>query len=212
MNAERLSMIVRAVKEDMDKIQLLTRLDALIAALNNVISNPAQQHQEQVSQERKALSAALAVSTFSQFPRTWRSALEEIGIFSLLGTTLSATINDIFTRNQITLTDARAEIQRIRGTLGNFNTAFEQLIAAFSFLKIAERRPEPGEAEISVVMPRRIFENELGGFANEVKVVDQALKFFSELTTGSREAPQIKQISTTDPTLLVTCSPYCPRS
>lgn len=206
MNSERLSVIVQAMKADMDKTKLLTRLDELIGALANVVSNPVEQHQNQLSQARKALLVAFEQSEFSNFPRTWRSTLEEIGIYDLLGDALRDKINQSFEKNQITVVEVRNTVQEIRTTLGNYDTAFSNIIGGFRTLKIAEKPPQAGEAELSVLMPRQAFDNELFAFAREVKAVDGAIKFFSELTTGSRAAPEIKQLSTSDPILLIAAS------
>lgn len=203
MNAERLGLIITAIKEDMQKTDIVTKLKALLDALTNYISGPNEQLQVQITNTRIELSKTIKQSEFSNFPRTWRNTLEELGIYTLLGEGLGQTIDEIFKRNQITPDVAKNEIEEIYEFLTGYTDAFEQVLEGYSFLDIEEKRLDEGEAELSILMPTGAFDNELKRFAAEIKFFDQAIKFFSEVKTGSRETPNFKQLSSSDPTLLV---------
>jgi hypothetical protein len=203
MNAERLGLIIKAVREDMAKISVVDKIQSVITALSNHISAPNEEHQKQISAARKDLANALRQSEFSKFPRTWRNTLEELGIYHLLGDQLSEVTDEIFQRNQITQDVARDEIQEIHQTLTQYDTAFDHILKGFTFLEIESEGPGEGEAELSIQMPTNAFDNELKMFAAEIKFFDHAIRFFSEVGTGSRETPRIKQLSSSEPTLLV---------
>ena len=202
MNAERLGLIIKAIREDMSKTDVVAKLQAVVAALSNHITTPSEEHQKQISTAREELATALQQSKFSKFPRTWRNTLEELGIYDFLGDQLKETIDEIFERNQITQDIARDEIQEIHENLTNFDRAFYQVLQGFDFLEIKTEGPGEGEAELSILMPTEAFDNELKRFAAEIKFFDHAIRFFSEVKTGSRETPHIKQLSSSEPTLL----------
>ena len=203
MNAERLGLIMKAVREDMSKVGVVAKLKAVIKALSNHISAPNEEHQKQISTAREELAAALQQSEFSKFPRTWRSTLEELVIYDFLGDQLKNSIDEIFERNQITQDVARDEIQKIHQYLTQYDAAFDHILQGFDYLEIETEGPGEGEAELSILMPAGAFDNELKRFAAEIKFFDQAIRFFSEVNTGSRETPLIKQLSSSDPTVLV---------
>ncbi len=48
MNAERLGLIIRAITDDMQKTDIVTKLKALLDALTNYIGGPNEQLQEQI--------------------------------------------------------------------------------------------------------------------------------------------------------------------
>lgn len=120
-----------------------------------------------------------------------------------MGGALSETIAEIFARNRITSDRARTEIQAIHDSLEQFDAAAAHILEGFDFFKIETVPPAEGEAELSIMMPTAAFEGRLKRFAAEIEFFDQAIGFFSELTTGNREVPRIKQLSSSDPTLLV---------
>jgi hypothetical protein len=206
MDAERLSLVVRAAKAEIEGAQLVERLDNLLNSMNQRIHRPSEQSQHQLSDELRQLDAALNDSNFAQLPRTSRSTLEEVGAYDLLGHRLRENICSIIQKHTFTLADARQEIQHIKDRIVRYQHAFTKVTEGFDILGIKETKPEPGEAELGILMPRRAFHNELKRFADEVQVIDRAIRFFNELITGSHEAPQIKQLSTTDPVVGVSAS------
>jgi|GEM_PF-5609142 len=206
MNSERLSVVIRAVKQDIEEIQLPKTLNELIAALNDQISSPNEQNQLKLSDQLNAFNAALDRSKFSTFPRTWRSTLADLDIEDLFGHALKQRVNDTIDRHPALLVDAKKGIEELKTQIEKHHQAFNQILTGFDFLKIAEPTPEPGMGELSVLMPRATFDNELKIFGQEIGVVDHLIRFMSEMTGAGREAPKIKQVSTTDPVFWVTAT------
>ena len=199
MNANRLGLIVTALISDIDNTNLITRLNSLTESLSNQINEQNEEHEVQVSKSKTELREAILSSEFMRFPNTWRPTIEELGIDEYMGSNLIETVDEIFLRTTITRVDARDELVEISEQLSLYHSAFTRIVAGFDFLKIAETRLRVGEAELSILMPRDAFSNELGRFAKEVVDFDRAVKFFSELSTGSRATLELGQLSTTSP-------------
>ncbi len=81
---------------------------------------------------------------------------------------------------------------------------FEKIIQGFDYVGITPNGLAPGEAELGFLIPRTIFENLVQGFSTELKVIDRVIGIFSEVVTGKRTAPELRQLSTTDPMVVVT--------
>ncbi len=62
MNAERLGLIIKAVREDMSKTGVVAKLQAVVTALSNSITTPSEEHQKQISTAREELATTLQQS------------------------------------------------------------------------------------------------------------------------------------------------------
>ena len=60
-----------------------------------------------------------------------------------------------------------------------------------------------GEVELSVLLPRPLFHDELRELANELITLSSMIKPFSEIATGQVEKVRVDQISTSDPTFFL---------
>lgn len=56
-----------------------------------------------------------------------------------------------------------------------------------------------GEAEVSFLMPRSIFDNSFEGLIDELEELKFIVRTFSEISTGGIEEVTVGQISTSDP-------------
>jgi hypothetical protein len=61
----------------------------------------------------------------------------------------------------------------------------------------------PGEAELGFHIPRTIFHNQLAEFSVELKVIDRIVGLVSEAVLGRREQIQLRQLSSSDPTVFI---------
>jgi hypothetical protein len=206
MDAECLSLIVRTAKAEIESSHLVDRLDKLLHALNQRIHRPSEQSQSQLNEQLRQLDSALNGSGFSQLPRSWRSTLEAMGVHEFLGSKLRENIGSAIQKHPFTLAEAHREIQNIRDKVTRCHHAFTKITEGFDFLGIREARPDPGEAKLSILIPREAFHNDWRRFTDEVLIIDQTIGFFSEIITGNREISQIKQLSMADPVVSVAAS------
>ncbi len=178
MNVEQLLLISSAVIEDIERTKIVQRLQELLDAFNNHINSPNEQTSQQVSQARTAVIKAIDSSEFDNLPKTWRSGLEEMGIENMLGGYLKSEISLLIEKNQITPTDARDGIARLRKKIDNFKTHADNLIKALNFVGITSEELEPNEAELSVLIPRLAINNNLKDLSFNLKLIDRDICFF----------------------------------
>jgi hypothetical protein len=205
MNAERLFLIAKAVKQDLAQTNIGGHLQQLIAALQGQINQPqAAQFQQQVSQIKSSIMQSLDKAPSNEFSPSWRQVIAEIGANGLLGKELQYQIESVFNRNQITPSLALTDIQGLHGRISQLQAVIDQLISSFSALKIGEDHIESGMAEIGILIPRAFVGAKLGRFADELAELDNILKTFSEVATGRTADWDIRAISSSDLTVYIT--------
>lgn len=199
MNAERLHAIAKAVLREITRTKSRETLTSLVQSLDASVSSPAEAtYQQQVSEHREALRAALVSAGSNQFSPAWRQALRELGLSELLGSELLARIEEIFNRNQITQSVARDELQQLSADLDAAATALDQLTQGMSGLNLGWDELGPGEVELGILIPRAFVHNELGGLAKELDQLRKLLTPIIELATGSGPEIDVKTISSSD--------------
>jgi hypothetical protein len=207
MNIERLYLVTDTLKKEIKASQLENHLTTIINALTNNISQPNASYLDQITQGLESLKDALEGSYLSNIPKTWMKVISEIKADDFVGMTLHEKIRSLVTSKQALPNEALREIQEIEQRLKGFITAADQLKSAMQKLGVSYESLEEGEVELSIVLPREIFSNELKGFAEEVKLIDHLVRTASEIATGSPENAEIKQLETSDPTLILIASP-----
>lgn len=199
MNAERLHALALAIKDDLQATGVVATMQQLRDALQNQVNAPQEpSYQQQVSTALQQLAESLAAASSNAFPPTWEQALEELGIEGLIGQPLAGAVREIFERNQITPSVAHQEIQALTGRLEALATALDQLLAGLSHLGVGSENLETGEAEVGILIPRAVIENELGQLGDEFVQLQRLLGPFLEIATGSRPAVEVRTISSTD--------------
>lgn len=208
MNAERLHVIARAIKHEMQSTRIVNLLQQLSSNLQNQVNQPQQpQHQQSVVDSLRSLYDALENAASNKFSPAWTQITEEIGAHDLLGTNLQARLQDIFERNQITPSIAHEEVTKLFKEAQELNSALDQLLAGFNHLKIGFEELDPGECELGVLIPREFVRNDLDSFGKELEELDSIFKTFAEVAVGTRPNLNIRTISSSDLTVFLDLAP-----
>jgi len=112
---------------------------------------------------------------------------------------LASEIAQLVQRNTVTLSVAQQELRAVVQSREDFLTHLHELQFAFTALGIELHDLKEGEAEIGFLLPRSLFNNHLDRLIQELGTIQKIIRAFSEVVTGSPEAIEIKQISTSDP-------------
>lgn len=208
MNIERLHIIAKAIKQDLTQTNSLALTAQLVSSLQNQINQPQQpQYQNQISQTVAALYAALNTAPSNNFAPTWKQVVEEIGADEVLGIELKIKVEQIFSRNQITLSVALQELQVVHTKLQTLATSIDQLLAVLNSFKIGSEELKQGECEVGFIVPRGFVDNRLDKFADELVELDKIFETLAEVATGSRPGFHVKTISSSDLTVFFEAAP-----
>jgi hypothetical protein len=113
MNAERLHVVLLSLQEEMTKSHVTDKMQNLIDTLRAVVNNPHPAAQQNLSNSLKAAYQALTDTPTDNFSPTWRQILEDIGGAPLCGRHLKESVENIFSRNQITPAVALGELEEL---------------------------------------------------------------------------------------------------
>jgi hypothetical protein len=199
MNVERLHAIAAALRLELEQTNQVGLLGTLVSALTNQVNAPQDaSQQQQVVQTLNSLEDRLAVAASNDYPATWRQVLDEIGASELLGNSLGQSLRETFARNQITPAIARDQISALLERSQRFSAALDQVADGLAYLRIGQDELEPGEAEVSVGIPRPAVREDLPTLGSEFGELQKILGPFLELSGGSRPPLKVKTISSSD--------------
>lgn len=203
MNVNRLMGFLQGILDAETKYRVQKRLQTLDAQIQQIVNNPqTPQHQTNAKNALKELREGIDGMFGELTPAEWEF-LGERDAQELFGLELVEQIESQQAANGITpavlksfVSEKSSKRQKI---LGDFRNILTNLTA----VGFEVENLEPGEAEVGFIIPRQLFEDSLLGLAEEFRVIDRVLGFFSEAVTGKREPANIGELSTTDPLVLV---------
>ncbi len=199
MNVERLHAIAVAVKQELDAQATPAAIERLVNGLQAMVEMPQQpQSQQEVSAAISELETRLPTAASNEFSASWRQTLQELGIDDLLGDGLLQVVTGIMRRNEMTPAIANEELKPYAERLRDTNSELNAMIQAFGFFDVPTEDLEPGEVELSVLIPRGAVENELPDLGQEFIRLQRVLGPFVELATGSRPDLKVRAIASSD--------------
>ena len=115
MNVERLHAIALDLRAALGDGDIPGQMNALLTGLTNQVNNPGDANaQTQSSNARTTLDNLLRSSRVNEYAPTWQEALVELGVAEVVGNALADQLDEIFSRNQITISVARDEVSPSR--------------------------------------------------------------------------------------------------
>lgn len=180
------------------KIQEL--LNGLSQHLNNMVGQPQNtDFQNKFSQALSELQEK-CTSLRKRFEPAQVAFLDEIGASEFFLEDFSAQIIDWMQKNPLTPVVIKTNLDNIKTNRQEYINKIAQLRDSFQAIGIQASILKPGDAEIGILMPRSLFDNNFEQLIEELHELRFILRTFSELATGTAEPIEVRQISTSDPT------------
>jgi hypothetical protein len=195
MNAERLHIIALTLNQELAEQNGIGILQILVNAIQSIVQTSNANTQQNLASALDAFYAAVTDTLSDSFTPAWRQILIEIGGEELFGKNLKQRVEQVMAKNQSTLAVAQQQLGEILSKLQAFKKALDQLVSAFSHFKIGSEKLEPGEAEITLLIPREAVDDKLGEFADELHEMGFILNTFSEVATGHKDDLKIRTVS-----------------
>lgn len=199
MNAERLLELSDLLINADTRLEVQPSLQRLASDLDQIINNPG--HPPFQTQFAQA---------FDQFRSTWAKMagsfspaqvkfISEISGSPYFIDDVPAQLDEIVRANGITPAVIRDEIKTFIGSREKYLSTLKSLNESLREIGIEPNQLEEATAEIGLLLPRDLFDNELGGLVKELHTVNRIIRAFSEVAIGGPEPVEIHQISTSDP-------------
>jgi len=207
MDAVRLSETLAFLRQDEEDRNLQQKLDAVIAPLEALASNPGDQDsQVNLSDALKALSEAIADMSKGYDP-SQRARIVNIGAGPFFTEALMHRVESLITSNAMSPATALGEIKTIRRERQAFIDRVIKTEEGIDSFVPYTTGLNPGDAAIGFELPRSLFDNEFKDFISELRTLHRIVRVFAEVETGS--APEIKlgTISSSDPLIFLQTPP-----
>lgn len=207
MNAERLFELSDLLTAIDVRLEVQPSLQTLVSDLAHVINNPGHaQFQTQFAHSFEQLR-----STWDKMANSFSPAqvklISEIGGAAYFIADFPSQLDATVRANGITPAVVRDEIESFRSDRENYLRTLNTLRDSLSGVGVAPYPLKPDSAEIGLLLPRDLFDNELGGLVKELHTINRIIKAFSEVSIGHTEPVEIHQISTSDPIFFLGLSP-----
>lgn len=132
-----------------------------------------------------------------------KTQLQEIGALTWLSTSLSDKIIKAIAENSVTPTVALAEIKAIAANRASFMKSLKDTRNGLTKLGITYQNLTPGKPELSVTIPRDLFDNNLSGLIKELRQVNFITRTIAAVSGEEAAEFEIRSISTSDPVFWV---------
>jgi hypothetical protein len=129
--------------------------------------------------------------------------IREIGGADFFDPTMAEKIQSSIQTNAVTPSVAQAFVQEFATKRAAFLTTIKAARQALEKLGITESDLKPGSADASFLIPREIFDGELGQFAKELKFITRLVQHFTEAQTATTEPVKLEQLSSSTPTVSI---------
>jgi hypothetical protein len=189
-----------------DRLELQKHLQAIGTALSNLASAPAQPtHQNSLAQSLGAFESAVEQMK-SEVSPSQMAAIRSMGGEEFFDPSIWEKVKDAVQKNAMTPAVARDFVQELASTRSNFLDTVREAAKGLKGLNVQESKLDEGSADLAFLIPRSIFSNRLGPFAKELNFINRLLEHFGEAITGQAEAPELDQLSSSIPTIVVTAA------
>jgi hypothetical protein len=198
MNVERLYTVAQELQQDLNQTGVLNIIGQISGSLQNITNQQNNgSHLQQLTNQLNQLKQKCSESALNEFPPLWEQVITELG-FSPFGNELYEKINDSIQRNQLTVPEAKKEIDQINSKFTARKKALDQMLSSFSTLELGSEELEPGECEVGVLVPRKFVKNDLNSLSDEFGNLNNIFGVFDEIATGSRSGFEVNSISSSD--------------
>ncbi|MFC7700908.1 hypothetical protein ACFQX9_30030 [Bradyrhizobium sp. GCM10028915] len=199
MNADRLLELSDFLIGLDRELEVQSGLEKLVRDLDQVISNPghapSQTQFAQAFEQFRLTWAAMA----SWFSPTQVKLISEIRGAPFFIDDVPSQLDEIVRGNSITPAVVRSEIETFRTQREQYLTTLISLRDSLKHVGIETYKLDADTAEIGLLLPRDLFDNELGGLVKELRTINRIMRAFSEAALGKPEPVEVHQISTSDP-------------
>jgi hypothetical protein len=203
MTSQRLYGIVKYLDSLDQKLALQTTLEAIKDTLTSLVSSPGQPSaQTTLANSLATLTTAVASMAASITP-SQAELIREIGGADFFDPKMAEKIHSSIQTNAMTPSVAQAFVQEFATKRATFLTTIRAARQALEKLGITESDLKPGNADASFLIPRVIFDSELGLFAKELKFITRLVQHFTEAQTGTVEPVKLEQLSSSTPVVSI---------
>jgi hypothetical protein len=203
MTSQQLYEILKKIDSLDQSLGIQKSLESVRDSLVNLVSAPAQpQHQGTLATALSSLTDA-ATKLETAISPSEAAALKEMDGGEFFDPGIAAKVTNSVQTNAMTPAVARDFVNDLATRRSTYLATVRSTLQGLEKLKITSARPKPGAANVAFLIPREIFDNELGQFAKELRFINLLVGHFAEAQTAETEVVILEQLSSSMPTVVV---------
>ncbi|HWK87838.1 MAG TPA: hypothetical protein VNQ34_10085 [Xanthobacteraceae bacterium] len=203
MNAERLNAIAAFLLESEKTNNIQKQFENLNNHLGQLVSQPSNSDfQSRVAAAIKSLDKTLN-AFYVPLTGSYKDAITDILGLRFYSPSVIAEIEDSIKRNVMTPAVVQQDLSKLLTDRNEFLASLKALRTNLKKVGVETEELSVGETELSVLIPRALFKNDLEGLSSELKNITFIIRSFSEAANISPEPIEVREISTTDPTFFL---------
>ena len=201
MTAQTLYGILKFLADLDQNLGVQKALVSVRDALSSLVSSPAApQHQGALANALTAFNSAAAKMGESITP-SQAALIASMGGAEFFDPSITEKVRNSVATNAMTPTVARDFVDDLTSRRERFLETVKNTVKGLAGLRIAEARTEPGSADMAFLIPRNLFDDELGTFAKELNFINSLIRHVSEARTGQAEPVKLEELSSSVPTV-----------
>lgn len=195
MNTERLHNLLHIIKNDFDKLDIISLSQNFVNTFTQNIQQPAPPHSQNFTTAKANLQNALSECYSNNFVPSQYKMLQKIGGDKCIGIGLLEEFEKIMNENILTPGDAVQKVGEHLKRLNKFFAAVQNALTSFETLGIEFEYTKDSEYEIGFLLPCKLFNNDLEGLQKEVNLINRHMKSIGEIAGQDTSSPQIRSFS-----------------
>jgi hypothetical protein len=199
MTANRLYATLKFL-DDLDRsLGVQKALAAVRDALAQLVNNPAAPNLQ------SQLSSALTTFTSSAEKLGESITASELALIAGMGAaeffdpSIADAVKASVATNAMTPTVARDFVADLASRREKFLSTVKSTLGGLAGLGITGVKGEPGKADMTFLIPRNLFDNELGTFAKELIFINSLIRDVSEAKTGEAHPVELEELFSSVP-------------
>jgi hypothetical protein len=203
MTIERFLEVLNVVDDVERDLEIQTVLEGIAANLSNLVNSPGQPAQQNALATNLTKLRETIAELDTRLDPSALEALSGMGGGSFFDRDLANNISESVSGNAMTPTVARDFVQSLATQRKTFLENVEEARHSLKNLKVLATTLEPGTADVSFLIPRELFKNELESFSKELRFISKLFADYSEALTNSRDNVQLETLSSSVPTVVL---------
>jgi hypothetical protein len=203
MTTGKLYAILTFLEKLEQELEIQSTLNSIATSLTNLTNSPAQpQYQSALGNELGALEGS-APQLREKITPSLAAEIKALGGEEFFDFSIAEKVKNQVQINAMTPAVARDYVKKLTSERAGFLQTVRNTILNLENLNLDQSLLKPGAADLAFLIPRDIFDNQIGPLAKELIFINRLVEHVSEAITGEAEPAVLEQLSSSDPTIAV---------
>lgn len=207
MTIEKFHEILQLVSALDQELGLQSALDTINGNLTNLMNSPANPTYQSGLANSLATFSKASENLGKRLSPAQLSLIAEIGGADFFDPLIAEKVQSSVSANAMTPSVAQDFVERLASRRKRFLATVNETLEGLGELNVTSLNLSPGSSDMTFIIPRELFENQLGPFAKELTFISRMIQDFGEAITGEIEVVELETLSSSIPSVAVLADP-----